>query len=46
MYASSQCEEDTDYWYRKADKIAFTLCNMCENRTEYKRLRKVIDKLL
>lgn len=46
MYASSQYEEDADYWHRKVDKIAFTLCNMCENRTEYKRLRKVIDSLL
>ena len=46
MYINSQHEEDADYWYRKADKIAFTLYNMCENRTEYKRLRKVINKLL
>lgn len=46
MYASSQYEEDADYWHRKVDKIAFTLCNMCENRTEYERLLKVINRLL
>lgn len=46
MYASSQYEEDADYWYREADKASGTLCGMCENRTEYDRLLKVIDSLL
>lgn len=46
MYASSQYEEDTNYWYREADKASSTLCGMCENHTEYDRLLKVINKLL
>lgn len=46
MYINSQHEEDADYWYREADEASGTLLAMCENRTEYNRLLKVINKLL
>ena len=46
MYISSWYDEDADYWYREADKVVNTLLGMCENRTEYDRLLKVINCLL